>query len=187
MAMQAADATRKAAQDTASWQVLQGYGMTGSATTTLPPTHDSFDAGRGPSLDFDFFLPDSQKSQVNEWPVTVYLAPILNYRPYAVHSYSLQLDDAQPLVVRPVPLATKGGPQPPSSLALAPPDVEDILRAGMRKVTTMMPVPAGKLGWHTLKLSAMQPGLVIEMVAIGPPPSNIAIPPPQSFRVVAQS
>lgn len=49
-------------------EVLPGYGLLGSAVTVLPPTANSIPLGAGPSLAFDFFVPDASSNSTGSLP-----------------------------------------------------------------------------------------------------------------------
>ncbi|KAJ9091801.1 hypothetical protein QFC21_007104 [Naganishia friedmannii] len=173
IAMHATNATRMNSTAQATWTELPGYGLTGTALTTLPPTHPNATAGTGPVLEFDFYALPSLAGKSNLWNVTVWLGPFYNYRAYDPFQFALQLDDGPPTVVQPVPLASSAGTEPP--------DWNSVVSASIRRNTTSLPAVQDNK-WHTLKVWSINAGMVLEMVTIGAFPVT-SLPPPQSCRV----
>lgn len=173
IAMHATNATRMKSTDQASWAQIPGYGLSGNAMTTLPPTHPNATAGTGPVLEFDFYALPSLAGKSNLWNVTAWLGPFYNYRAHDPFRFALQLDDGEPTIVQPIPLASSAGSEPP--------DWNSVVSASIRRNTTSLPA-AQDGGWHTLKLWSVNAGMVLEMVTIGAFPVT-SLPPPQSYRV----
>ncbi|KAJ9092587.1 hypothetical protein QFC19_008695 [Naganishia cerealis] len=173
IAMHATNSTRRNDSQEAYWSELPGYGLTGNAVTTLPPTHPNATAGTGPVLEFDFFALPSLAGKSNLWNVTIWLGPFYNYRLHDPFQFALQLDDGEPTVVQPVPFASSAGSEPP--------DWNSVVAASIRRNTTSLPAVADN-DWHTLKVWSLNAGMVLEMVTIGAFPVT-SLPPPQSYRV----
>ncbi|KAA1469468.1 hypothetical protein DENSPDRAFT_835095 [Dentipellis sp. KUC8613] len=167
--------------DNATWATLPNYGLHDTALTTWPPTMASFDAGKGPVLEFDFYwfgpMANATSGLDSNFPlvnVTVSMAPTLNYHDGKPIKYALQLDGGDATVVQPVPDADTEGDLPP--------DWGDIILAGTRRTTSNLTFTGDVTGKHTLKLWGMEPGLVVENVVIGDPDWT-ALGPPQSYRL----
>lgn len=174
LAMPAWRATEKvsASDEQADWLSLPGYGLSGNAMTTNPANHDTYEVGQGPSLSFDFFMHNSSSRMVT---VTTYLGPTLNYRVESPMTYALQMDNLNPVTVRPIPLAQSPGSDPP--------DWNNVVAAGVRKTLATIEVGSNVGEWHNLKLWITQPGLVVEMVAIGTNIPVLTLPPRASHQL----
>lgn len=174
LAMPAWRATEKvnAFDEQADWLSLPGYGLSGNAMTTHPANHDTYEVGKGPSLSFDFFMHNSSSGIVR---VTTYIGPTLNYRAGSPMTFALQMDNLDPVTVRPIPLASSAGADPP--------DWGSVVGAGIRRTLTTIEMGSNAGEWHNLKLWITQPGLVIEMVAIGTNIPPITLPPRASHQM----
>lgn len=171
LAMHATNATRRTSTANAQFVDLPGYGLTGSAVTDLPPTHEIHAAGSGPSLEFDFYVPGG--SAAASWNVTAFFGPFENYHRGSPFQYAIQLDGGSPTIIQPIPLAASAGSEPP--------DWNGVVAASLRKgVGAVNATQAG--GWHTLTVWNMVPGMVLEMVTLGSYPLT-SLPPPQSYRI----
>lgn len=173
IAMHATNATRMNSTSQATWTELPGYGLSGNALTTLPPTHPNATVGTGPVLEFDFYALPSLAGNSKLWNVTVWLGPFYNYRAHDPFKFALQLDDGTPTVVQPIPFASSAGSEPP--------DWNSVVSASIRRNTTSLPAVQDN-NWHTLKVWSINAGMVLEMVTIGAFPVT-SLPPPQSCRV----
>lgn len=171
IAMHSTNATRRNNVDGAYWASLPGYGLTGNAITDLPPTHDTFAAGQGPSLEFDFYY--FGNNSPTSWNVTAFFGPFENYHNGNPFQYALQIDGGEPTVVQPIPLSASAGSEPP--------DWNGVVAASLRKGVGAVNVTSAG-GWHTLAVWNMVPGMVLEMVTLGSYPIT-SLPPPQSYRI----
>ena len=157
--------------DTASanWKRLPRYGLIGSAMTVMPPTAPSLDDA-APCLEWTFFWPKTEAGSVN---ATVWLAPTLNYRPGRPLRYKLDAG-AEAVEVEPVGKDTKPGAEPA--------DWFQVTAENVRRNTTEVGFGASPDGTRTLRLCALEPGLVVEKVVLGSAPAS-ALGPPESGRV----
>jgi hypothetical protein len=175
ISMEAVHATRNTAVQGISWTEIPGIGRTLSGVTPMPLGDTTFAAGDGPTLEYDFY-------SFNSYPggfVTVYvmLSPSLNAasveQPLA---YSIQIDSQDPVEVVPV------GPEIPGGL----PDGWDGLNGWVANsiIPSTTNFTGVNPGPHTLKISMMQPAVVIQKIVIdtsGLQPSYLG--PPESIVI----
>ncbi|KAG6864856.1 hypothetical protein C0991_006757 [Blastosporella zonata] len=178
ISMEAAHATRNNAVNGIAWTEIPGYGRTLSGVTTFPRdlAHDvSFAAGTGPSLEYDFYNFHTISGSGNI-TATVYVSPSWNMgetsRPLA---FAVQLDGGSAITEKffpvPTPGSTPSGWDGPDGF---------VANSIMSVVVPFTGVAAGK---HTLKISAIEPAVVVQKIVIntggvlasylGPPESVI--------------
>jgi hypothetical protein len=166
VAMEAADTTLRTGDDAGEagmhWATLPGYGETKSAMTVFPVTAAS-DTRSAASLQYRMYLYDS-----GALPLQVTLSPTMNFVPGRGLRFAVSVDDGPRTIVD----------------ALAHNDKDDWARAvtdGVRRVTVPLSIAAP--GYHTLKIWAVDPALVVERLVISDGalrPSYLG--PPESFH-----
>lgn len=170
VAIEAADATSRTAgsgEDATHWEELPGYGATRSAMTVLPVTATS-DINSKASLEYRMYLADSG---VFEFEAT--LAPTLNFVPGRGLRFAVSVDDGPRTVVDTLEHNT-------------PEDWAKVVSDGVRRVT--MPLSMEAPGYHTLKIWAVDPGVVLERLVISHGPLRPSyLGPPESFFPKAAS
>lgn len=149
-----------------SYAVIPGYGRTLSGVTLYPATAPSFTATNAPKLTYPIYFFSQTTANV-----TVYLAPSLNTDPTRPLRYAIAIDNAEPLVVQPIPSLPVGS---------LPSFWNDMVSNSAASNTTKHAVTPGE---HTLNLWALEPGLVIQKIVLdlggvrksylGPPESTI--------------
>jgi hypothetical protein len=155
--------TAQHATTSATWKKLPDYGATLSAMTIFPVDAPSVQPpAPAATLEYKMYLFES-----GEFNVETILAPTLNYVPGRGLRFAIAFDDRPPLVVDALAPNTRA-------------DWEQAVSDGVRKIQTILAVDAP--GWHTLKFSMVDPGVVLEKIVVshGPPkPSYLG--PPESF------
>ncbi|KAF5375395.1 hypothetical protein D9615_007918 [Tricholomella constricta] len=179
ISMEAAHATRNTPVNGVAWKELPGYGRTLSGVSTFPRLGNdeaSFPAGAGPSLEYDFYAFNTIANSGNI-TVTTYAAPSWNAgekdRPLA---FAVQLDggaaQTQQFIPRPAPGGLPAGWGGPDGF---------VANGVVSVVTRFGGVSPGK---HTLKISAMEPTVVLQKIVIntgGVQPSYLG--PPESVVI----
>ncbi|PPQ95886.1 hypothetical protein CVT25_000388 [Psilocybe cyanescens] len=175
ISVEAAHATRKTTVQGISWTELPGLGRTLSAVTPMPLGDVNFTVGAGPTLEYDFVNFNNQAG--GNVTVIVHLSPSLNantdQQPLA---YSIQIDSQAPVKVIPV------GSEIPGGL----PDGWDSNDGWVANsiITTPTSFSGVNPGAHTLKISMMEPAVVIQKIVIdagGLQPSYLG--PPESLLI----
>jgi hypothetical protein len=169
VAMEAADTTSRAAdgadQGVMSWVELPGYGATKSGMTVFPVTAAS-EMDSKTSLEYRMYLYDS-----GDFELQMTLAPTLNFVPGRGLRFAISVDD---------------GPRTMSD-ALQHNSDKDWAQAvsdGVRRVT--MPLKIAAPGYHTLKVWAVDPALVVERLVVSHGPLKPSyLGPPESFHAGA--
>ncbi|RPB17800.1 hypothetical protein P167DRAFT_601596 [Morchella conica CCBAS932] len=170
ISIEAEHTSRNTSTADAAYQTIPQLGRTLSGvalTPILAPTQTPPDS---PRLEYDLYVFTTPAYNAN---ITLYLGPALNMDPYRPLKYAIALDDAAPQVVRFVPDA-----RPLDMPAGWEKAVED---AVWMSVTNHTVASAGK---HTLKIWAVEPGVVFQKVVVdlgGVKPSYLG--PPESVRV----
>jgi len=161
IAFEAAHATRNTSVNGIAWTEIQGYGRTLSGVTPFPRdiSHDtSFPAGTGPALEYDFYAFNTISGSGNI-TVTTYVAPSWNAgeadRPLA---FAVQLDGSVVQEEQFFPNPVPGGV----------PDAWDGLDGFVANsiISVITPFTSVSLGAHTLKITAIEPAVVIEKIVI---------------------
>ena len=177
VSIEAEHATRietAADKDGMHWVVLPDYGETLSAMTLFPVDAPSAaDPARSAKLDYQIYFTDS-----GTFNAEFVLAPTLNFVPGRGLRFAVSLDD--------------GAPQAVDALAHnTDKDWEKAVSDGVRRVT--VPVTVQTAGYHTLKVHAIDPGLVLEKIVLaqerlrafrGSSAEKSYLGPPESFHSV---
>ncbi len=162
VAMEAADWTARDDGAEARWVELPGFGETKSGMTVFPVTAASELASKA-GLEYRMYLQDGGTFQLE-----AVLAPTLRFVPGRGLRFAVSVDDGPRTVVD----------------ALAHDTDQDWAKAvsdGVRKV--WVPVETGAVGYHTLKVWRVDPGVVLERLVMwkGKPVESY-LGPPESFR-----
>ena len=166
VAIDAADTTARTAAKTAKgdvyWAELPGFGETKSAVTVFPVTAESHLDSKA-SLEYRVYLQD-----VGRFELQAILAPTLRFVPGRGLRFAVSVDDGPRVLV--------------DELA----DDSDtawrkVVSDGVRKVS--LPLEVASPGYHTLKVWAVDPGVVLERLLLwhGKPVESY-LGPPESFR-----
>ncbi|KAM0720278.1 hypothetical protein Q7P37_004414 [Cladosporium fusiforme] len=156
----------------ARYEVVTGLSRTLSGVTLFPVTAPSFTTSNAPGLSYDFYT-FSGSVAANLTNITVVMTPNLNTIPDRPLRYAIQLDDQDVRIVQPVVDQPNGAN--PLNWGTA---VANNAWLGKSNFTYTGP------GAHTLKLWALEPGLVFNSVWVdlgGIKPSYLG--PPESARV----
>lgn len=183
VSVEAPHASRNTSTANVSYAVIPGYGRTLSGITLLPVNAASQKAPSSPRLEYDVYLfsPVDHGSTFN---ITLYLGPSLNVNPDRPLRYALSFDDDEPKVVQYVP-STVLGTYPPDWSSAVSNNVWTSKTSYTIKSnrTGAAAAAAGTGSAHTLKLWALEPGVVFEKIVVdlggvresylGPPESRI--------------
>ena len=162
VAIEAADTWQRVADDQTHWEELPNYGETRSAMTVFPVTAES-NANSGSALEYRMYLYD-----VGEFQMQVVLAPTLNFVPGRGLRFAVSVDDG--------PRTMVDGLEHNSQK-----DWEQAVSDGVRRAT--LPLRIANPGYHTLKIWAVDPGVVLERIVVNHgllPPSYLG--PPESLH-----
>ena len=145
----------RASSPSASWVEIPHYGRTLSGMTILPPTLHQWE-NDGPSLEYDFWIGnfDIPSSEVE---VTLHIGPTLNYILGKRVTISVQMDDGDVQEIMPIPEAPLG---------TLPPDWEEVTANECREVKVTTKLQGEAIGKHTLKVSGILGGIVLERVMV---------------------
>ncbi len=164
VAMEAADTTARTA-GTMQWVELPGYGATKSGMTVYPVTAES-EMNSKTSLQYRMYLYDS-----GDFELQMTLAPTLNFVPGRGLRFAVSVDDEPRKVVD----------------ALEHNSDKDWAQAvsdGVRRVTVPLEIAAP--GYHTLKIWAVDPAIVVERLVVSHGATGSLRPsylgPPESFH-----
>ncbi|KAL5314469.1 hypothetical protein ACEPPN_017109 [Leptodophora sp. 'Broadleaf-Isolate-01'] len=176
IAIEAEHSSRNTAVKGVSYITLPSYGRTLSGVTMMPVLAPSQPAGTGPVLEYDIYT-FTNTSVAN---VTLLLSPSLNQnggeRPL---KYGIAFDSETPQVLQFVGNWTGGG-SPPGWLGAVSDSVWGMAASGN---TTTTKHNLSKTGKHTLKIWAVEPGVVIQKIIIDfGGVRNSYLGPPESFR-----
>jgi hypothetical protein len=168
VAMEAADTTARiadAAGDGMRWVELPGYGATKSAMTAFPVTAAG-EMNSKTSLEYRMYLYDS-----GDFELQMTLAPTLNFVPGRGLRFAVSVDEGPRTIVD----------------ALEHNSDKDWAQAvsdGVRHVTVPLSIAAP--GYHTLKIWAVDPALVVERLVLSHGATGSLKPsylgPPESFH-----
>ena len=161
MAIEAADTTARTA-DTMKWVELPGYGATRSGMTVFPVTAAS-EMNSGTSLDYRMYLYDS-----GDFELQMTLSPTLDFVPGRGLRFAVSMDDGPRRIVDSLEHNSQK-------------DWEQAVSDGVRRVT--VPLKIATPGYHTLKIWAVDPALVVEKMVVSHGqlrPSYLG--PPESFH-----
>jgi hypothetical protein len=156
----------------AHYEVVAGLSRTLSGVTLFPVTAPSFTTSNAPGLTYDFYT-FSTSTSTNITNVTVVLTPNLNTIPDRPLRFAIQLDDQDVKIVQPVVDLPNGAN--PVNWGVAVANNAWLGTSGFKY--------AGP-GEHSLKLWALEPGLVFNSIWIdlgGIKPSYLG--PPESVMV----
>jgi hypothetical protein len=160
VAIEAADTWRRVADEKTRWEELPDYGRTRSAMTVFPVTADSNTDSKA-ALEYRMYL-----YEAGEFQMQAAVAPTLNFVPGRGLRFAVSVDDGPRTIV--------DGLEHNS-----PKDWEQAVSEGIRRVTVSLAI--ANPGYHTLKIWAVDPGLVLERIVLNQgslPPSYLG--PPES-------
>ncbi len=162
VAIDAADTTRRGQDGLEHWEELPGYGETNSAMTIFPVTSAS-NTNSTADLEYRVYLYDE-----GEFTLQAVLAPTLNFAPGRGLRFAVSVDGDPRTLVDALQHNTQR-------------DWETAVSDGVRKVS--LPISIPKPGYHTLKIWAVDPGVVVERLFVSHGslrPSYLG--PPESFH-----
>ncbi|KAI8990382.1 hypothetical protein BD414DRAFT_483452 [Trametes punicea] len=177
VSIEAAHASRNTSVSGITWTELPGYGRTVSGVTPWPRGGNelNFTAGSGPSIEYDFYLFNTN-NQGGNVTITTLVAPSLNTlsdsRPLG---FALQIDDDAPQTTYYVP------PSVPGQVPAPWDGLDGWVANSIISVPMVLPVQPGA---HTLKLWMIEPTVIVQKIIIdtgGVRPSYLG--PPESIRV----
>lgn len=145
VAMEAADTWRRTADGETRWEELPGYGETRSAMTVFPVTAESNTDSKA-ALEYRIYLSDSGQFQMQAT-----LAPTLNFVPGRGLRFAVSVDDGPRTVVDELEHNSQK-------------DWEHAVSDGARHIT--LPLTIAKPGYHTLRVWAIDPGVVLERIVV---------------------
>lgn len=145
--------SRKSGGDDVEYAVIPGYGRTLSGVALQPPTSPSQTAPSGPCLEYDMYV-FSEPSEVN---VTVYLGPSLNTNPNRPLRYAIAIDNEESEAVQFVPS---------SELGTLPDRWDTVVSDAVWQSVSSHELQGGGGQKHTLKLWALEPGVVFQKVVV---------------------
>jgi hypothetical protein len=172
VAMEAADTTSRtvdgSGENVMRWVELPGYGATKSGMTVFPVTAES-ETNSKTSLQYRMYLYDS-----GDFELQMTLAPTLNFVPGRGLRFAVSMDEGPRMMVD----------------ALEHNSDKDWAQAvsdGVRRVTVPLSIAAP--GYHTLKIWAVDPALVVEKLVVSHGANGSLRPsylgPPESFHAGA--
>jgi hypothetical protein len=167
VSIDAAHYTRKINTASARWEEIGDYGRTASSMAISPVTSPSMTVGQdSPCLEYQMYLFTAGSVKVE-----TILAPTLNFVPGRGLRYAISFDDQRPQIID----------------ALANNSVADwatTVKDSVRKVQSEHTL--AKPGYHTLKIWAVDPGVVLQKIVVdaggvkasylGPPESYHHLP-----------
>jgi hypothetical protein len=145
VAIEAAHTAERATDGETHWEELPGYGATRSAMTVFPVTAESNTESKA-ALGYKMYLYDT-----GEFEMQAVLAPTLNFVPGRGLRFAVSVDDGPHTIIDELEHNAQK-------------DWEQAVSDGVRRVT--VPLTIAKPGYHTLKIWAVDPGLVIERVIV---------------------
>jgi hypothetical protein len=162
VAIEAADTTGRGQDGPEHWEELPGYGETRSAMTIFPVTSAS-NPNSAADLEYRVYLYDE-----GEFTMQAVLAPMLNFVPGRGLRFAVSVDDGQRTLVDALQHNTQR-------------DWETAVSDGVKKVS--LPISIPKAGYHTLKIWAVDPGVVVERLIVSHGPLRPSyLGPPESFH-----
>ncbi len=154
------------------WETLPDYGETLSAMTLFPVDSPSaVDPSRSAMLEYQIYFTDS-----GTFDTDFVLAPTLNFVPSRGLRFAVSVDNGQPQVVDALAQNTQK-------------DWEKAVSDGVRHI--VVPIRVEATGYHTLKVHAIDPGLVLEKIVLrqerpprvgGPAAEKSYLGPAESFH-----
>jgi hypothetical protein len=145
IAIEAADTSGRTADGEMHWEELPGYGETKSAMTAFPVTAESNTNSKA-ALEYKMYLYDA-----GDFQLQATLAPTLNFVPGRGLRFAVSVDDGPRTVVDELERNSQQ-------------DWEQAVSDGVRRVT--LPLSIAKPGYHTLRIWAVDPGVVLERVVV---------------------
>jgi hypothetical protein len=127
------------------WVELPGYGETKSAMTVFPVTAAS-ETNSGTSLDYRMYLYDS-----GSFELQMALAPTMDFVPGRGLRFAVSVDDGPRVMVDALEHNSDK-------------DWAEAVSDGVRRVT--VPLTVASPGYHTLKVWAVDPALVVERLVV---------------------
>jgi hypothetical protein len=176
LSIEAEHTTRNTAMDGTSYSTLPSHGRTLSDVTLMPVLAPSQPTGTGPVLEYDIFTFTSNSTA----SVTLLISPSQNQndalRPL---KYGVAFDAETPQTIQFVGNYTGGG-YPPSWEGAVSDGVWGLSASGN---TTTTLYNLSKTGKHTLKVWAVEPGVVFQRIVINLGGLRYSyLDPPESFR-----
>jgi hypothetical protein len=160
VAMEAAHTAERTADGDTHWEELPGYGATLSAMTVFPVTAESNTNSKA-ALEYKMYLTDS-----GDFELQATLAPTLNFVPGRGLRFAVSVDDGPRTVVDELEHNSQQ-------------DWEKAVSDGVRRVT--VPLTIAQPGTHTLKIWAVDPGVVLERIVVSHGPLRPSyLGPPES-------
>ena len=145
VAIEAADTARRTADGETHWEELPGYGETRSAMTVFPATAES-NANSKAALEYRMYLYEG-----GEFQMQAVLAPTLNFVPGRGLRFAVSMDDGPRTIVDELEHNSQK-------------DWEQAVSDGVRRIT--LPLTIAEPGYHTLKIWAVDPGVVLERIVV---------------------
>lgn len=145
VAMEAEDTAGRSADGETHWGELPGFGEIRSAMTVFPVTAESNTESKA-ALAYKMFLYDT-----GEFEMQAILAPTLNFVPGRGLRFAISVDDGPRTIIDELEHNSQK-------------DWEQAVSDGVRRVA--VPLTVAKPGYHTLKIWAVDPGLVVERVIV---------------------
>ena len=145
VAIEAAHTSTNTQDGAMHWEELPGYGETRSAMTVFPVTAESNTNSKA-SLAYTMYLYDS-----GDFQFQATLAPTLGFVPGRGLRFAVSVDDGPRTIVDELEHSTQQ-------------DWEKAVSDGVRRVT--VPLTIAKPGYHTLKIWAVDPGVVVERIVV---------------------
>jgi hypothetical protein len=162
VAIEAADTTGQSKDGPVRWEELPGFGETDSAMTIFPVTAAS-NMNSAADLEYRMYLYDQ-----GEFTMQAVLAPSLNFVPGRGLRFAVSVDDGPRTVVDALQQNTQK-------------DWETAVSDGVKKVALPLSIPMA--GYHTLKIWAVDPGVVMERLILSHGPLRPSyLGPPESFH-----
>jgi hypothetical protein len=162
VAIEAADTTGRGQDGPEHWEELPGYGETRSAMTIFPVTAES-NMNSAADLEYRIYLYDE-----DDFTMQAMLAPSLNFVPGRGLRFAVSVDDGPRTVVDALQHNTQR-------------DWETAVSDGVKKIVLPLSIP--KAGYHTLKVWAVDPGVVVERLVVSHGPLRPSyLGPPESFH-----
>jgi hypothetical protein len=162
VSIEAADTTTRTGNSQMRWEELPGYGETHSGMTIFPVTAAS-ETDSQASLQYRMYLYDQGKFNLE-----AILSPTLNFVPGRGLRFAVSVDDGPRTIVDALEHNTQQ-------------DWAKAVSDGVRKVN--LPLTVDSPGYHTLKIWAVDPGVVVEKLVL----SHWTLPysylgPPESYH-----
>jgi Glycosyl hydrolase family 115/Gylcosyl hydrolase family 115 C-terminal domain len=146
------------------WDVIHDFGETLSGMTIFPVTAKSaIPPEAAPSLEYNMYLFDK-----GDFDVEATLAPTLNFVPGRGLRFAISFDEQLPVVVDALAQNTEK-------------DWSQAVSDGVRRVKSRWNLDTP--GYHTLKVSMVDPGVVLERIVVSHGPMKPSyLGPPESYR-----